>query len=71
MAQSQKFKKIQPEKRQFQGIFQPKNVKKQDKYTMDPGQSSLSQQKVKKFQLKMIFEQKKIKKMHKSCIIND
>ena len=44
---------------------------KQDKYTMDPGQSSLSQQKEKKIWSKMIFEQKKIRKMHKSCIIND
>ena len=41
-------------------IFEQKKSK-QDKYTMDPGQSSLSQQKVKKFQLKMIFEQKKDK----------
>ena len=44
---------------------------KQDKYTMDPGQSSLSQHKEKMFWAKMIFEQKQIRKMHKSCIIND
>ena len=39
-------------------------------YTMDPGQSNLSQQKEKVFWSKMIFEQKQIRKMHKSCIIN-
>ena len=43
----------------------------QGKYTMDPGLSSLSQQKEKTFWSKMIFEQKQIRKMHKSCIIND
>ena len=43
----------------------------QDKYTMDPGQSSLSQQKDKKIWSKMIFEQKQVRKMHISCIIND
>ena len=44
----------------------------QDKYTMDPGQSTLSQHKEKMFWWsKMIFEQKQIRKMHKSCIIND
>ena len=37
------------------------NLKKQDKYTIDPRQSSLSQQKVNKNVVKMIFEQKKIK----------
>ena len=36
---------------------------KQDKYIMDPGQSSLSQQKEKKFWSKMIFEQNKTKYM--------
>ena len=43
---------------------------KQDKYTMDPGQSSLSPQKVKKIGHND-FRTKKDKKMHKSCIIND
>ena len=43
----------------------------QDRYTMDPGYSSLSQDKEKFFWSKMIFEQKQIIKMHKSCIIND
>ena len=42
-----------------------------NKYTMDPGQSSLSQNEENIFWLKMIFEQKQIRKMHKSCIIND
>ena len=37
------------------------NLKKQDKYTIDPRQSSLSQQKVNKNVVKMIFEQKQIK----------
>ena len=37
----------------------------QDKYTMDPGQSTLPQQKEKTFWSKMIFEQKQIRKMHK------
>ena len=35
---------------------------KEDKYTMDPGQSSLSQHKEKNFWSKMIFEQKTNKK---------
>ena len=47
------------------------NKFKQDKYTMDPVQSSLSQQKEKKFWSKMFFEQKQVRKMHISCIIND
>ena len=38
---------------------------KQDKYTMDPGWSNLSQQLGNSFWSKMIFEQKKSKK-HKS-----
>ena len=37
------------------------NEVKQDKYTMDPGQSNLSQKYENNFQLKMIFEQKKSK----------
>ena len=44
---------------------------KQDKYTMDPRKSSLSQHKENFFWSKMIFEQKQIRKMHKSCITND
>ena len=43
----------------------------QDKYTMDPGQSSLSPHIEKFFWSKMIFEQKQIRKMNKSYIIND
>ena len=41
-------------------ILEQKKLK-QDKYTMAPGQSSLSQQKEKQFRSKMIFEQKKLK----------
>ena len=37
-----------------------KSNNKQDTYTMDPGQSSLPQQKEEKIQSKMIFEQKKL-----------
>ena len=48
----------------FEGKIQSiKDKDKQDKYTMDPGQSSLAQQKVKKkFSQKLFFEQKKDKK---------
>ena len=49
----------------------PQYQEEQDKYTMDPGQSSLCQQNEKVFWSKMIFEQKQIRKMHKSYIIND
>ena len=37
---------------------QTKNLKKQDKYTMDPGQSNLSQQYENNFWSKMTFEKK-------------
>ena len=53
------------------GDLQGPKLVKQDKYTMDPGKSSLSQHKEKIFWSKMIFEQKQIRKMHKSCMIND
>ena len=45
------------------GVHPSTNLKnKQDKYTMDPGQSSLSQHKEKMFWSKMIFKQKTNKK---------
>ena len=40
-------------------------IEEQDKYTMGPGYSSLSQQK------EMIFKQRQIRKMHRSYTIND
>ena len=40
-----------------------KEKKKEDKYTMDPGQSNASQQSENNFLSKMIFDQKKLKKL--------
>ena len=45
-----------------------KNENKQDKYTIDPGYSNLSEESENNLWLKMIFEQKN-QKTHKSYII--